>query len=252
MTDTYQVRISLFEGPLALLLHLIEKRQMEITAISLVEVTDQFIEYLQLWENPPIASMAEFASMASRLLYIKSRTLLPRIAQPEDDPEIVDALVEAEELRRNLLEYQLARDIAHSLRERHDAGLQSFARTEPLQGVEETLVWTPPQLTGISVNALAFAYRRALEASIIAEPAELPLPIVTVAERMVEIEIRLKSEHTISLEALLLEDLRRIVIVVTFIAVLELWHQHRINVQQTDLFGTITIEHVHVAFPQTP
>src|SRR5258708_8431535 len=77
----YVVRLPVFEGPLDLLLHLIEKRQMEITTISLLAVTDQYIEYLRQWqdhpEGMPLANMAAFVSIATRLLYIKSQSLLP-------------------------------------------------------------------------------------------------------------------------------------------------------------------------------
>src|SRR3982075_3216099 len=77
---SYVVHLPIFEGPLDLLLHLIEKRQMEITTISLVAVTDQYLAYLQQWQEPaamPLANMAAFISIASRLLFIKSQSLLP-------------------------------------------------------------------------------------------------------------------------------------------------------------------------------
>src|SRR5881398_596292 len=81
----YVVHLPVFEGPLDLLLHLIEKRQMEITTISLVAVTDQYLAYLQQWENEklPLANMAAFVSIAARLLFIKSQSLLPHNSQAE-------------------------------------------------------------------------------------------------------------------------------------------------------------------------
>lgn len=240
--ETYQVRLPLFEGPLDLLLHLIEKRQMEITAISLVAVTDQFLDYLKIWPDPPLARLAEFVAMASRLLYIKSRSLLPRAARPEDEAEVADALADAEELRRNLLEYKLAKEIARALRERDEAGLHSYARTGPPQNVEEAVTWAPPQLTGLNVQALATAFRRALTDSHAREPAELPLPVVTIAEKIAEIDAILSRQPTATLTDLIAGQGRRIVIVVTFIAILELWHQHRIVVHQDDLFAEVIFE----------
>ena len=76
----YTIHLSIFEGPLDLLLHLIERRQMEITAISLVAVTDQFLEYVRSWqeEEPPMARLAEFITVGAKLLFIKSRSLLPQ------------------------------------------------------------------------------------------------------------------------------------------------------------------------------
>src|SRR5437763_2206716 len=85
----YVVHLPIFEGPLDLLLHLIEKRQMEITTISLVAVTDQYLAYLQQWktEQLPLANMAAFVSIAARLLFIKSQSLLPRISREEISSE---------------------------------------------------------------------------------------------------------------------------------------------------------------------
>ena len=81
----YVVHLEVFEGPLDLLLHLIEKRQMEITTVSLLAVTDQYIAYLQQWQERqlPLASMAAFVSIAARLLYIKSQSLLPQLSRAE-------------------------------------------------------------------------------------------------------------------------------------------------------------------------
>src|SRR5512146_619028 len=113
----WAVHLPGFDGPLELLLHLIERNQLEITTISLVTVTDQFVAYLRRWDEPPLPRLAEFVAMAARLLLIKSRSLLPR--QPkhsEDDDE--DPLDDAEVLAQRLREYQLAREIARALRAR--------------------------------------------------------------------------------------------------------------------------------------
>src|SRR5437879_12169283 len=83
----YTIHLPGFEGPLDLLLHLIERNQMEITTISLVAVTDQFIQYLRTWDEPPMPRLAEFITMAARLLLIKSRSLLPRQPRQQDDDD---------------------------------------------------------------------------------------------------------------------------------------------------------------------
>src|SRR5437667_11151112 len=107
----YVVRLPVFEGPLDLLLHLIEKRQMEITTISLVVVTDQYLAYLQQWktEQLPLANMAAFVSIAARLLFIKSQSLLPHSSPIETTSEVESAIAIAEDLQRHLLEYKLAK-----------------------------------------------------------------------------------------------------------------------------------------------
>src|SRR5438309_11895072 len=90
----YVVHLPIFEGPLDLLLHLIEKRQMEITTISLMAVTDQYLAYLQQWESEqlPLANMAAFVSIAARLLFIKSQSLLPHNASVETTSEVESAI----------------------------------------------------------------------------------------------------------------------------------------------------------------
>src|SRR6266849_2630535 len=110
----YVVHLPIFEGPLDLLLHLIEKPQMEITTISLMAVTDQYLAYLQQWEAEelPLANMAAFVSIAARLLFIKSQSLLPRTSKEELSGEAESAAEMAEELQRHLVEYKLAREIA--------------------------------------------------------------------------------------------------------------------------------------------
>src|SRR5579859_5620558 len=151
----YVVRLPVFEGPLDLLLHLIEKRQMEITTISLMAVTDQYLAYLQQWEaeNPPLANMAAFVSIAARLLFIKSQSLLPHISRDEGSDEAESAVMMAEELQRHLREYKLAREIAQHLRQREEAGLQTYERSRLLAGIEAQLAWTPPTLVGLEVQA---------------------------------------------------------------------------------------------------
>src|SRR5215813_4805606 len=118
MHEPYTVHLPGFDGPLELLLHLIERNQLEITAISLVAVTDQFISYLRTWDEPPLPRLAEFVAMAARLLLIKSRSLLPRQGRQEEGGDEPDPLEDAENLRRHLEEYKIARDIAQALRAR--------------------------------------------------------------------------------------------------------------------------------------
>src|SRR5579872_3349191 len=135
----YVVHLPVFEGPLDLLLHLIERRQMEITTISLVAVTDQYLAYLQQWQEPdamPLANMAAFISIASRLLYIKSQSLLPHTSKEEMTGEMENAAAMASELRAHLLEYKLAKEVARYLRQREEAGLQTHARSGLLAGIE--------------------------------------------------------------------------------------------------------------------
>ena len=259
----YVVRLPVFEGPLDLLLHLIEKRQMEITTISLVAVTDQYLAYLQehlspLTDTPDadparaeqtqaiLANMAAFVSIAARLLFIKSQSLLPRTTPEQLSAEAESAVVMAEELQRHLLEYKLAKEIAYHLRQREEAGLQTYGRSGLLAGIEAQLAWTPPTLTGLDSSALAHAFQRLLElhARDEANGAELmPLARVRVSERIAEI-INMLTERTTTLllSEVIANERSRLVIIVTFLAVLELWKQERLVVRQDIALGPIVLD----------
>lgn len=237
----YTIHLPGFEGPLDLLLHLIERNQLEITTISLVAVTDQFIKYLRTWDEPPLPRLAEFVAMAARLLLIKSRSLLPRQPRQEESAGDTDELDDVEQLRLHLIEYKTAREIARGLRARESAGLQSFARVARLVEPETLVAWTPPQLVGLSVQALAMVFRRVLTEKRLSDPVDLPLPLVTVADKIAEVERVLRQLPRVSLVDILRTADSRFAVVVTFLAVLELWHQGRLLVQQEHLFGPIEI-----------
>lgn len=237
----YTIHLPGFDGPLALLLHLIEKNQLEITTISLVAVTGQFIEYIHSRDHPPLPRMAEFVAMAARLLLIKSRSLLPRQPLKDETPDEPDPLEDAELLRRHLIEYKRAREIARVLKAREVAGLQTFARPGRLVNAEAMVVWTPPHIVGVSVKALSLVFRRVLAEKRLSEPEALPLPVVTVAEKIAEVETLLSARGRATLVDVLRTADSRFAVVVTFLAVLELWHQARVEVRQDGLFGAIEI-----------
>ncbi len=244
----YVVHLPVFEGPLDLLLHLIEKRQMEITTISLVTVTDQYLAYLNQWdtETLPLANMAAFVAIAARLLFIKSQSLLPHSTKEEMTSEVESAVTMAEELQRHLIEYKLAKEIATYLRQREEQGLQTHGRSGLLAGIEAQLAWTPPTLIGLEVHSLTRAFQRLLElqAKETAEQSALLLPTarVRVSERIAEIVSHLQERERVQLSEVLVHEGSRFVIIVTFLAVLELWKWERINVLQDELMGPIVLE----------
>ena len=244
----YVVHLPVFEGPLDLLLHLIEKRQMEITTISLVTVTDQYLAYLNQWdaETLPLANMAAFVAIAARLLFIKSQSLLPHSAKEEMTSEVESAVTMAEELQRHLIEYKLAKEVATYLRRREEQGLQTHGRSGLLAGIEAQLDWTPPTLIGLEAQSLSRAFQRLLElqAKEVAEnnTSLLPIARVRVSERIAEIVSRLQEREHVLLSEMLEHEGSRFVIIVTFLAVLELWKWERINVLQDELMGPIVLE----------
>jgi len=246
----YVVRLPAFEGPLDLLLYLIEKRQMEITTISLVAVTDQYLAYLQRWQDPaagvpPLANMAAFISIAARLLFIKSQSLLPTTSKEEPGSERENAITMADELRRHLLEYKAAKEIARLLRQREEAGLQTYERSGLLASIEAQLAWTPPALIGLEPQALAQIFQHLLQRLAKEElngTPLLPLARVSVHDRIAKIIASLNKQPRISLTELTENEPSRLVIIVTFLAILDMWKQERISVQQDTPFGPIYLE----------
>ncbi len=243
--SSYVVHLPIFEGPLDLLLHLIEKRQMEITTISLLAVTDQYMAYLRQWETErlPLANMAAFVAIAARLLFIKSQSLLPHSSKEEREG-LESAAQLAEELQRHLHEYRLAREIAVQLRLREEAGLQTHGRSGLLAGIEAQLAWTPPTLLGLEAQALATAFQRilALRAKDEATSTDLlPLARVRVSDRIAEIAQMMRTRPTLYLSEVLANETSRFVIVVTFLAVLEMWKHARVSVRQETLLGPIVL-----------
>lgn len=245
----YVVRLPVFEGPLDLLLHLIEKRQMEITTISLLAVTDQYLAYLEHWdmqaEALPLANMAAFVSIAARLLYIKSQSLLPQTSKDDMKGEMEKAAEMAENLRTHLLEYKLTKEIASYLKVREAEGLQTYGRVQPLAGVERQLAWSPPTLVGLEAQSLAQAFQRLLElrAKDEARGVDLmPLSRVRVSDRIAEIVALLSDTPRISFANVIENERSALVIIVTFIAALEMWKHRRLVVTQDELFGPIMLE----------
>lgn len=241
----YVVHLPVFEGPLDLLLHLIEKRQMEITTISLMAVTDQYLAYLQHYDlgQAMLANMAAFLSIAARLLFIKSQSLLPSTSKEETNAELQNAALIAEDLRRHLLEYKLAKEIALHLRQREEVGLQTYTRSGLLADIQ--VAWTPPTLLGMEPQSLAQTFQRLLELRAKDEVNStecIPPQRVRLGDRIAEIVARLSERSSISLSELLENEHSRLVIIVTFLAVLEMWKRERISVRQDSLFGSICLE----------
>jgi segregation and condensation protein A len=189
--------------------------------------------------------MAAFVSIAARLLFIKSQSLLPQTTKEESRNEVDSATVLAEELRQHLIEYKLAKDIAQILRQREEAGLQTHGRSGLLAGIEAQLAWTPPTLTGLEVQSLTRAFQRLLELQ--AKDEEngshlMPTARVRVSERIAVIVSHLREEPTILLSEILVNERSRLVIIVTFLAILELWKWESVNVRQEELMGPILLE----------
>lgn len=227
----------MFEGPLDLLLHLIERNELDISAVSLVLVVDQYMQYLNLMRaEMKLEAAAEFLVVAGRLLLIKSRSLLPRAEPPLEAEDMEDP---AEELARQLEEYRRYKHVAEALRQLKETRGQTFARAggAPYE--------VPPvvKLAGLDLDRLIASFQRALDRALEQMPQETAelAPRVTQVDRIARIESSLAAARTLAFD-LLLKDCRCVEdVIVTFLAVLELLKQGRIRVWQLSSFGTIVI-----------
>jgi segregation and condensation protein A len=227
----YQVKLTVFEGPLDLLLQLIERRELDITTVSLAAVTDQYLEYLGMMDDVQPDVLTDFLVIAARLILIKSQALLPRPpASEEREEESGDDLV------RQLQEYKRFKDVAELLKTRDDQGLHSYIRLAT-SGITPRV-----DLEGVVLTDLAEAMRRVL-ATLVEEEAPLDVPrrLFTISEKIGVIEGML-SAGRVTFQRLLSGVTSRVEAIVTFLALLELLKQGRVAVQQVEIYGDITID----------
>jgi len=233
----YAVRLPGFNGPLDLLLRLIERAELDITSISLAQVADQYLAHVRALEAPEPGALAEFVSLAARLLLIKSRALLPRPAAEERPAPFRDA--DAEALARQLREYRRYKQVAALLRAWHEEERRTFLRLAP---APPELDLTPPPVRHTLAELVAALQRRLQLALPLEEAGVIALgPRLTVAQVVAEILRRLEQAPWFSFDDLFAPDTRREEVIVTFWAVLELLKRRVITVEQPDLFGMISI-----------
>lgn len=231
----YQVQLPMFEGPLDLLLHLIEREELDITKVTLAQVTDQYLAYLAILKEVEAEFLTDFLVVAAKLLFIKSQALLPKpppSLADEDEEDIGDQL--AHQLRI----YKQFKSIAELLRQRETDGLRNFVRLALPPKLEPKLSFGE-----VSLDELVAAVRHALAVRP-PDPAvgEVVSPmIVTIGEQMSLIRAELTQRKQINFRGLLRRTASRVEVIVTFLAVLELIKQYVIDVRQDSLFGEIII-----------
>jgi segregation and condensation protein A len=230
----YTVQLAIFEGPLDLLLQLIERDELDVTKIALAQVTEQFLAYLKIVESLQLADLSDFLLVAARLVLIKSEALLPRPVerQPgEEDP--------GDELARQLIAYKRYKEIAGTLHEREAVGLRTYLRLAPPPKVEGKL-----DLAGLTPWHLLEAVRRALALL----PDKPPLGMVVAPPKVtIRDQIRLiaralrEAEGRIVFQRVLENARSRMEVVVTFLAVLEMIKRRKLEARQDSRFGEITL-----------
>lgn len=227
-----EVKLEIFEGPLDLLLHLIRKNEIEITDIPIIQVTDQYMEYLRFMKELDLDLASDYLVMASTLVHIKSKMLLP----PEPVEEDGEAEDPRAELVRQLLEYQKFKHVAEDLRERQRLEQASFPRGgESEFEVEEELLFET------SVFDLVAAFKSLLERS--GEPETLTIETyrLSVADRVQELMDRLGKIEYLGFSDLFLPKADRHEWIVTFLALLELARVRVIRIVQRGRFAEIGV-----------
>jgi len=229
----FEVRLEVFAGPLDLLLRLIESRQLDVLTVPLADLADAYVAHLAAHPLDP-AQLADFVAIASQLILLKSRRLLPGEPLPaavsaEDEPD-------EEELRRRLLEYRALRDVARQLGER-DLAAPAYRR-EPRDADLPVASTAPlsPRLLGEVLDLLAA----------IPEPEPPPPEVVpreiTIAMQIATLRAAMGSAGRVVLQQVLAACRSRTQVTVTFLALLELVRRREARVQQDELFGPILVE----------
>lgn len=234
---SYTIALPAFSGPLDLLLHLIDRQELDITAISLVHVTEQYLKQVETLKEGRMEHLIDFLVIGARLALIKSRALLPQtpIQSLNPDEEAEDP---AEALVRQLREYKRFKEAATWLAGREAQGLRSYLRLAPPPKLEGRL-----DLSGVTVQTLITAVRVALarmekleESVTLVQPRQ-----VTIEGQISRLRERLQQQKPFSFQAILSEQVTRTEVAVTLLAMLELLKRHELTVQQSYLFGPIEI-----------
>ena len=230
----YKIQLPVYEGPLDLLLELIEKAELDITKVSLAKVTDQYLNYLNQLAQHELEDLSSFLVIAARLLQIKSEALLPR--PPEREPDEEDP---GDALARQLVAYKKYKQIAILLAEREEEGFRTFLRQAPAPLPEPSL-----DLEGVSIEDLRSALSEMANesrSSGVKIKDVVARPVVRIRDRIQRIVDKIRSFGRTNFHSVVEDVHSRLEIVVSFLAVLELVKQGQIEAQQDQLFGDIEI-----------
>jgi len=234
-SSSIRVKLEVFEGPLDLLLHLVRENRLDIHDIPIAEITEQYLAYLDLMQALNLEVAGEFLVMASTLLYIKSRSLLPRQdddAEGEEDPETLRA-----DLSRRLVEYEKIKEAAARLGERPLLGREVFARDFLGEEIPEGEVL----LTELSLADLITAFKDVLEKMPKREAVDIYVDRLPIADAIAFLLDRLREEGAIRFDRLMEEHPSKHERISFFLGILELVRMKTVKAYQAVPMGLITI-----------
>jgi len=230
----YNVQTPVYEGPLDLLLNLIEHTELDITTVSLAMVTDQYLVHINSMEQLNADEISAFLVIAAKLIQIKSEALLPRPPAREPGEEDV-----GESLVDQLKLYKRFKEIGQWLNAREQASLRTYLRIAPPPKVEPKL-----DMSNITLEKLVATAEEAFAKEKVKKPlgTVITAPRVTIREKIDMITKVMKESQRASFSSLAKGSTSRLEIVVTFLAMLELIKRYRVQAHQEGLFGEIEID----------
>ena len=236
--ERFSIETEIYSGPLEALLNLIEERKLPISQINLAEVTDAYLAYVEKLPELPLGETAQFILVASTLLLIKSRTLLPTLTLSDDERESV------QELERRLARYALIRKASRALRKEWGSAPLLFAKRAP----ERAPVFSPADA---SINILVETVRRLV--SILPKPEALAKAAVAPVLALEDVIKQVKTRIASALKAKFSELTRsrdKHETIVYFLAMLELVRSGSLSATQDKLFADILLEAEHAGIPR--
>ena len=238
----YQVRLAVFEGPLDLLLHLIEKQEVDIWEVSIAEIARQYLDFLAQVPRVELEAAGEYLAMAALLVRIKARHLLPHAVVEDEGEEEEDAAALEEELRQRLAEYKRYKEAAAVLAEL--AQVRELYGLRPVSLTGEGPAAAPGPPAGFSVQRLAEAFAELLTRE---RPEPAPPPVlrkVDLRGAMIRVHRALRAAAgAVPFRSLFSRQASRWEWIVTFLAMLELVHMGSVRVRQSEPFGELHLEH---------
>lgn len=240
------VKLQAFEGPLDLLLHLIDKNKVNIYDIPIVEITNQYMEYIEEMKRQDLNVMSEFLVMAATLLSIKSKMLLPKV-ETEEGGEEVDPRAE---LVEQLLEYKMYKCMSYELRDRQIGAEQVFYKEKTLPN--EVLQYEQPVdlqelMSDVTLNKLSSIFQSVMRRQenrvdpIRSQFGTIKKEEVSMEDKMIFVRDYAKNHQTFSFRKLLESQATKTEIIVTFLSILELMKDGTISIVQEHIFDDILI-----------
>lgn len=235
---TFRLEVASFEGPLDLLLHLIQDHELDILDLPIAFITEKYLAYLNLMGTLQLDVVSEYLVMAATLAHIKSKMLLPAPPTDQEDENPEDQMDPREELVRRLLEYQKYKAAAEELASRGLAGRDVFTRGAPAAEAEGR-----SPLGNMTLFSLLDAFNRVLKRANADFSREITAERVTIQDRMTEIFDLLREKQRVTFEELFEGYVTSYDIVVTFLAMLEMAKTQMLRIFQNEPYAPIYIEH---------